>query len=395
MKEGWTYKTLGQLSSITAGQGAPQGEDNYCHDGTPFIKAANLVDLVKGYSEYSFQQVSDQTAKKFRLKLFRAGSVIFAKSGMSCMKGWVYVLKNDCYVVSHLAVVSPNGINSRFLHYYLQFSRPNSLVKDAAFPSISLKDIENLIVPDLPKEEQEEIVERLDAAFAQIDELKSNAEKQLAEARALFQSALTQAMQPKPGWQEKRIKEIADVKGGKRVPKGYKLQSTKTNHPYIRVADFNNYGTIEMSDIQYISDDIFEQIKNYTITDKDLYVSIAGTIGKTGIIPSKLNGANLTENACKLVFKEDINLRFVYLFTLSEIFKKQVEKATKQASQPKLALTRLAEIKMSIPSISEQQTIVAQLDALSNRIRDLEEISRKTAAECDALTQALLRQIFE
>lgn len=179
------------------------------------------------------------------------------------------------------------------------------------------------------------------------------------------------------------------------MPKGYKLQSTKTNHPYIRVADFNNYGTIEMSDIQYISDDIFEQIKNYTITDKDLYVSIAGTIGKTGIIPSELNGANLTENACKLVFKKDINLRFVYLFTLSELFKKQVEKATKQASQPKLALTRLAEVKISIPSITEQQIIVEHLDALSNHVKELEEISRKTAAECDAMKQALLRQIFE
>ena len=298
-----------------------------------------------------------------------------------------------------VAVLKPKKeiLISRFLMYALYSLSDlwENEAKGAAQKGVYLKQLAAVSIPTPPLPEQERIVERLDAAFAQIDELKSNAERQLAEARALFQSTLTQAMQPKPGWQEKRIKEIADVKGGKRVPKGYKLQSTKTNHPYIRVADFNNYGTIEMSDIQYISNDIFEQIKNYTITDKDLYVSIAGTIGKTGIIPSELNGANLTENACKLVFKEDINLRFVYLFTLSEIFKKQVEKATKQASQPKLALTRLAEVKISIPSITEQQIIVEHLDALSNHVKELEEISRKTAAECDALKQALLRQIFE
>ena len=66
-----------------------------------------------------------------------------------------------------------------------------------------LKIVKSVKIPVPSLSEQEQIVERLDAAFAQIDELKSNAERQLAEARALFQSALTQAMQPKPGWQEK------------------------------------------------------------------------------------------------------------------------------------------------------------------------------------------------
>ena len=199
----------------------------------------------------------------------------------------------------------------------------------------------------------------------------------------------------KQGWTHKTLRDIADIKGGKRVPKGYKLQTTETNHPYIRVADFNDFGTVDMSDIQYISDDIFEQIKNYTITDKDLYVSIAGTIGKTGIIPSLLNGANLTENACKLVFKEDINLRFVYLFTLSEIFKKQVVKATKQASQPKLALTRLAEFKISIPPLAEQERIVERLDAAFAQIDELKSNAEKQLAEARALFQSALTQAMQ
>ena len=329
-------------------------------------------------------------------KVFPKGSIVFPKNGGAIYTEKKRILKFDSVVDLNTEALFPNDqVNTFYLFYFLNHLRIAKFDKGGGLPSLDLKRMADALIPVPLLPEQERIVERLDAAFAQIDELKSNAEKQLAEARALFQSALTQVMQPKPGWQEKKLKDISDVKGGKRVPKGYKLQSTKTNHPYIRVADFNNYGTIEMSDIQYISDDIFEQIKNYTITDKDLYVSIAGTIGKTGIIPSGLNGANLTENACKLVFKEDINLRFVYLFTLSEIFKKQVEKATKQASQPKLALTRLAEIKISIPSITEQQVIVEHLDALSNHLKDMQEISRKTAAECDALKQALLRQIFE
>lgn len=403
MKQGWTYKKLGDVCEVI--NGLWKGKK------PPFINVGVIrnANFTKSFTlRYDNIEYLDVEVRQYEKRKLQKGDLIVEKSGGSEKQpvGRAVLFEREegefsfSNFTSILRIKDKDSFNSKFLFYFLLFiyKRGDTLGMQKATTGIHNIEFDKYLsisVPVLPLAEQERIVERLDAAFAQIDELKSNAEKQLAEARALFQSALTQAMQPKPGWQEKKIKDIADVKGGKRVPKGYKLQSTKTNHPYIRVADFNNFGTIEMSDIQYISDDIFEQIKNYTITDKDLYVSIAGTIGKTGIIPSELNGANLTENACKLVFKEDINLRFVYLFTLSEIFKKQVEKATKQASQPKLALTRLAEVKISIPSITEQQIIVEHLDALSNNIKELEEICRKTAAECDAMKQALLRQIFE
>ena len=109
--------------------------------------------------------------------------------------------------------------------------------------------------------------------------------------------------------------EVCDIKGGKRLPKGYKLQSDITNHPYITVSDFNDDGSIDENGLRYISDEVFQQISRYTISSCDVYVSIAGTIGKTGIIPTCLDGANLTENACKLVIKGSDYSRFIYHFT--------------------------------------------------------------------------------
>ena len=376
MKEGWTYTTLGQVCKLY--QPHTISSKEMVEDGAYNVFGANGI--IGKFNQYNHE---------FPEILMTCRGATCGNINISTPKSWI----NGNAMVIHIEEESV--INRGFLVYLLSFVDKSHIITGAAQPQITRQTLSPLVICFPSLTEQERIVEQLDAAFAQIDELKSNAERQLAEARALFQSALTQAMQPKPGWQEKKLKEIADVKGGKRVPKGYKLQAIKTNHPYIRVADFNSHGSIDMSDIQYISDEIFEQIKNYTITDKDLYVSIAGTIGKTGIIPSELNGANLTENACKLVFKTDVVLRYIYLFTLSDIFKKQIEKATKQASQPKLALTRLAEVIISIPSISEQQSIVEQLDTLANDIHELEKNYQKTIAECDALKQALLRQIFE
>lgn len=164
-------------------------------------------------------------------------------------------------------------------------------------------------------------------------------------------------------WEEKTLDEIAYIKGGKRLPKGEKLSTEKTNHPYIRVTDFNDRGTVDINNVQFITDDIYEQIKNYTISSSDLYISIAGTIGKSGIIPVELDGANLTENACKLVYKtKNISNRYVYYYTQTNLFKEQIFDKTKMAAMPKLALTRLATIKLLVPSLSEQERIVAKLD---------------------------------
>lgn len=85
-------RLLKDIAIISAGQGAPQGESNYCDNGTPFVKAGNLQELIEGKPITKIQNVSDDVAKKHKLKLYPKGTILFAKSGMSCMKGYVYVL---------------------------------------------------------------------------------------------------------------------------------------------------------------------------------------------------------------------------------------------------------------------------------------------------------------
>ncbi len=394
MKQGWQIKKLSEICEIYAGQGAPQGDENYCTQGTPFIKAGNLEALTSGESESNIQQVSEDVAKSHKLVKYKKGSVVFAKSGMSCMKGYIYTLQGDCYVVSHLAILTPKQIESSFLNYCLQVYKPCSLAKEAAFPSITLKELSLFEIPVPSFSEQQRIVALLDAEFAKIDVLKANAEKNLQNAKDLFQAALKKELEPKEGWKTKRIEEIAEIKGGKRVPKGYKLITERTTHPYIRVSDFNDNGSVDLGDIHYIEDWVYKEIQRYTISFKDVYISIAGTIGKSGIIPKELEGANLTENACKLVLNQGLYNRYVYYCTINDPFKSQIVKLTMQAAQPKLALTRLATATISIPSLEDQQSIVARLDTLNEKCKTLQANYEKTLTLCDDLKQSLLRKAF-
>ena len=199
----------------------------------------------------------------------------------------------------------------------------------------------------------------------------------------------------KAGWAIKTIGDIVEVKGGKRVPNGYKLLMTLTDHPYITVSDFSDSGTINESALRYIENEVFEQIKKYTISSKDIYISIAGTIGKTGFIPESLEGANLTENACKLVLKPEIDRDFVYYFTQTEDFKVQVGVNTRTAAQPKLALERLKTISISIPeNVHEQQRIVAILDKTFEQIAIARANTEKNLKNARALFESHLQSVF-
>lgn len=236
MREGWIKKKLGDVCQVSAGQGAPQGEDNYSDVGIPFVKAGNLVELINGKQESDIQKVSDEVAKTHRLALYKAGSVVFAKSGMSCMKGHVYTLKNDCYVVSHLAILQPKSIGSTYLNYYLQHHKPNNLIKDEGYPSISLKDIENSTI-SMPSniEQESRVVSELD----KINELIRLKKEQLSDydklAMSIFYEMFGDPVENEHGWEVKKIGDVCSLKSGDSKAN----QSPKGTLPYVKVGDMN------------------------------------------------------------------------------------------------------------------------------------------------------------
>ena len=162
-------------------------------------------------------------------------------------------------------------------------------------------------------------------------------------------------------WSWARLGNLIDIKGGKRLPAGYKLTDNKTNHIYIRVSDMQD-GTIVSKDLKYITDDVYNQIQNYTIGKDDLYLTIVGsTIGKAGLVPKMFDNMNLTENAVKLT-NIPINKYFLLYYVRSEYAQSQFRDNTKQVGQPKLAIFRIANTLVPIPPFAEQTKIVSKLE---------------------------------
>ena len=166
------------------------------------------------------------------------------------------------------------------------------------------------------------------------------------------------------------LSSLCKIKGGKRIPRGRTFSKERTPHIYIRVSDMKN-NTIITTDLKYIDDDVYQTIKNYTISSSDLYLTIAGTIGHVGIVPKQFDGMNLTENAAKLtgiICDKKYLLYSLLSSTAQEHFKSRFH----QVAQPKLSIETASSTMIYLPPLKEQHRIVSQIEEIFAQLDTIE-----------------------
>lgn len=194
------------------------------------------------------------------------------------------------------------------------------------------------------------------------------------------------------GWELKTLGEVAKIKGGKRIPKGSKYADIPTQYPYIRVTDFEDM-SVNTKNLKYLTDEIQEKIKNYTISKDDVYISIAGSIGKVGIIPDELDKANLTENAAKII--HSMNKKYLAFYLNSNEIQSQISFLTKATTQPKLALNRIENLIIKIPPLETQKQIVQILESKFAHLEKLAQFVNASLENLQRLKSSLLNQAFK
>lgn len=184
---------------------------------------------------------------------------------------------------------------------------------------------------------------------------------------------------------------LVTVKGGKRLPKGINLISTKNSHPYIRIRDLGKSKYLQLnSDYEYVDDETQKSISRYITNKGDVLISIVGTIGLIGIVGNSLDNANLTENCVKLIDLKNIDSNYLYYFFSSEIGQNEIKKGTVGAVQPKLPIKNIQDIDIPIPPLSTQQKIAAILSSLDDKI----ELNNKINTNLEQQAQALFKNWF-
>ena len=375
----------------------PQRDKPTAFDGN--IPWCRIEDIEGRYlnGSKSGQNVTKELADKMNMHLCPKGTVI---SACSASIGNQAITTIDCYTNQTFIglVVNPTLLYNVYLYYFLE-SQTNNLLKlgqGATIKYISKDKYKRMLIPLPSISEQQAIVSRLDAAFAKIDALKANAEKQLNDTRALFQAELSESMMPKEGWEYKKFKDISHS-----ISDGDWIEKKDQSNTGIRLIQTGNIGVgkfIPKNDSQkFITEDTFKRLRCSEIFEGDILISrLPNPLGRTCVLP-KLDTRCITAVDCSIVRikKEVILPYFIIYYTQSQGYFSKIESESSGTTRARITRKKLEQTEIPVPPLSGQQQIVAHLDALSAKVKELEKINEQTQKECDALKQAMLREIFE
>ena len=403
MKEGWEYKKLKDIATFT--RGLTYSKNDEAEISNNIVLRSNNVDLSTGklnFDELKYLKSEFSIPEEKRVK---KGSLLMCMSNGSKIHLGKVALINEDYPYAFggfMALVTPNEeLNPQFFHYSLSSPEYKEFIKKlsegANINNIKVKELELFTIPIPPLSEQQSIVDYLDSAFAKIDAMKANAEKALNEAKALFQASLKEMLEPKEGWEEKKLGEMSEIQSG------FAFKSTQ----FQKRGEFQviRMGNVRPGIIRYNESPVFIDSVDENTIEKSLLKVGDMIITQTGSRNKRDYGFTVLIDKEKLLLNQriarirvvnTITNKYLLYYSWTDYFRDQYfanEGGT--VGQGNVGIDAIRYAVISYPSLSEQQSIVATLDSLKSKVDRLQANYEKISQECDALKQSILRQVFE
>ena len=379
MKKGWELLTIKECCDILDSRRKPITKSKRESGVIPYYGATGLLDFVKDY-------------------IFDEPLVLLGEDGAKWGGGdtSAYRIEGKSWVNNHAHVLRPKReiINDYWLIYFLNYSNLQSYITGVTVPKLNQEKMCSIIVPIPPLSEQQSIVDYLDSAFAKIDAMKANAEKALNEAKALFQASLKEMLEPKEGWEEKILQDICSdiVDCPHTTPKKVGFP---TQYPCIRTSELKG-GSIDWSTMQYLDEDEYKKrVSRLVPKANDLVYGREGTYGDAVLLPE---GYSFSLGQRTMLLRPN-EIYIIPKFLLYSMISSHVyQQAKAKNSGCGVGHVNVKDIKLfriGFPTINIQQHVVYQLDSLKSKVDRLQANYEKISQECDALKQAILRQVFE
>jgi type I restriction enzyme S subunit len=398
MKAGWQQKELGQLAELKGRIGwRGLTAKEYTKSGPLFLSVHSL-----NYGDYvDFRDafhISEGRYDESPEIMLQRDDVLICKDGAGIGKvGIVGGLPDRATINSSLLLIrSGTGLLPKFLYHCL--SSPyfqaivNSRLNGATTPHLYQRDIAELPIFLPPSSEQRRIVGILDEAFEGIATAKANAEKNLQNARALFESHL-QAIFTQPGeWCiQKTLDDICmKITDGEHL----RPEVTPSGVPFLSAKDVLDRDVV-FTDPLFVSEADAQKFRKRCDPEMGdiLIVSRGATVGRTCLVKTPRSFC-LLGSVILLKVAATVSAPFIAYALKSPSIRKQLITASEASAQQAIYLRDIKLLKIGCPSITEQRAIVSKLDALRTETQRLEAIYGQKLAALDALKKSLLDQAF-
>jgi len=378
VKAGWQTQKLGDLCDILDNQRKPITKRDRTAGEYPYYGATGIVDYINDY-------------------IFDEPLVLVGEDGAKWESGQntAFKVEGKYWVNNHAHVLRPNRniIIDSWLVFYLNHSDLRAYVSGLTVPKLNQAGLREIHIPLPPLPEQKRIVAILDEAFTSIDTAKKNTEKNLKNARELFESFLNLVFAQ--AWTTCDLVPLAeittDITDGDHIPP----PKTESGVPFITIGNINKETRkIDFTDTFMVPHDYIKSLKaNRKPKKGDVLYTVTGSFGIPVLVDVDMEFC-FQRHIGLVRPSPDIDSEWLYFLLLSpQVFKQAVEGATGTA-QKTVALKILRKFIVPKVPLPDQRSAVEKLNTLSKETNRLESVYQRKLTALDELKQSLLHQAF-
>jgi type I restriction enzyme S subunit len=334
--------------------------------------------------------------------LFDEPLVLVGEDGAKWESGesTAFAVRGKCWVNNHAHVLRVHGdqLLDNWLIHYLIHTDLGEFVSGLTVPKLNQGNLRMIPIPIPPLSEQQRMVAILDRAFEGIATAKANAEKNLQNARALFESHLDSAFtQRGAGWEDTTLERVLAVQpqNGWSPPAA---NHSDSGTPVLTLSSVTGF-RFRPDKIKFTSAPTASG-RRYWVENGDFlitrsntpelvgHVAIASGISEPTIYPDLIMRMN---PAPKRMMTE-----FLYYQMRSPSLRKEITGRAQGANptMKKISNGAVRTLPIGVPSIVAQQAIVKMLNALSDETARLEAIYQQKLAALEELKKSILHQAF-
>lgn len=401
MKAGWERKTLGEVLEIQNGYAF--SSKDYTDSGYFVMRIGNVQNGYISLSDPKFiKPATNENLQKFVLS---EGDILVSLTGNV---GRVGVIKKEHLPaalnqrVARIAINKSSPATREFLLFFLysDWFREELLGAGhgAAQQNVSTKDLIEIQLPIPPLSEQQRIVGILDQAFAAIAIAKANAEKNLQNSRALFESHLQSVFtQRGEGWVKTTLEHVL----ANQPRNGWSPPAANHSNSGVPVLTLSS-----VTGFQFRADKIkftsakTDPLRHYWVKNGDFLITRSNTpelVGHVAIAAGITEPTIYPDLIMRMTPAPDRMLTEFLYYQMRTFSMRQEITGRAQGANPtmkKISKSAVQSLPVAVPPFSRQKEIVAQLDALRAETQRLESIYQQKLAALGALKKSLLHQAF-
>jgi restriction endonuclease S subunit len=399
----WTTSTIGDvLNVIQNGINCKQAKDGV---GDKISRIETISDASVNFNKVGYAVLTE--SEKHKAKLHK-NDILFShiNSPIHVGKSALYADEETLYHGINLLRLRVNGnVDSRFFNYFLNRLFWSGYWKRTAKQSVnqaSVNQTDIKVVPFSfpPIPEQQRIVTILDQAFADIEKARANAEKNLKNARELFESTCSTAIFAKKYSSNLTVVDVVrDEKGAMRTgPFGSQLLKREIVDEGIAVLGIDNAvkNSFQWGVKRFITPEKFKELSRFEVKPGDVLITIMGTCGRCAIVPDNIPKAINTKHICCITL-DDAKCLPEYLhayFLYHPLAREYLLKKAKGAIMAGLNMGIIKELPLDLPSVELQREIVSQVVVLRENTDRLLLSYNKKLTSLDELKKSLLQKAF-